>query len=220
MTPSLPPHVQPVALAHAYRLLNHGPTVLVSAAHGDQRNVMAAAWNMPLDFEPPKVAVVIDKATFTRGLVEASGRFALNLPPVALADQAYTVGSVSGRDNGPATRPDKFTALGLATWQPGIDTHDRAADPANTPPLLAGCIGWLACRVLPQPELQQAHDLFLAEVEAAWADERVFTQGKYRPMADIPPELRTLHHLGAGTFMTPGWQWQARLLEPVAPPTA
>jgi len=43
--------LQPVPLAKACRLLNHGPTVLVSAAHGGPRNVMAAAWNMPLDFQ-------------------------------------------------------------------------------------------------------------------------------------------------------------------------
>ena len=55
-----------VPLPKAYRLLNHGPTVLVSSAHGGRRNVMAAAWNMPLDFDPPKVAVVIDKSTLTR----------------------------------------------------------------------------------------------------------------------------------------------------------
>ena len=48
-----------VALPHAYRLLNHGPTVLVSAAHAGRANVMAAAWAMPLDFDPPKVTVVI-----------------------------------------------------------------------------------------------------------------------------------------------------------------
>lgn len=33
---------RPVPLDKAYRLLNHGPTVLVSAAHGGQRNIMAA----------------------------------------------------------------------------------------------------------------------------------------------------------------------------------
>ena len=41
-------HRRPVPLAKAYRLLNHGPTVLVSAAHDGQRNIMAAAWAMPL----------------------------------------------------------------------------------------------------------------------------------------------------------------------------
>ena len=71
-----------VPLDKAYRLLNHGPTVLVSAQHGDERNVMAAAWACALDFSPPKVTVVLDKATRTRALVEASGRFALQLPTV------------------------------------------------------------------------------------------------------------------------------------------
>ena len=81
---------EPVELAKCYRLLNHGPTVLVSAAHGGQRNIMAAAWSMPLDFDPPKVAVVIDKTTFTRGLVEGAGSFALNVPTRAQADRKST----------------------------------------------------------------------------------------------------------------------------------
>jgi len=57
----MPAHRRPVDLSKAYRLLNHGPTVLV-AASGGKRNIMAAAWAMPLDFSPPKVAVVLDKS--------------------------------------------------------------------------------------------------------------------------------------------------------------
>ena len=48
--------IEPVDLPRAYLLLNHGPTVLVTSAHGDARNVMAAAWAMPLDFSPPQDA--------------------------------------------------------------------------------------------------------------------------------------------------------------------
>ncbi|WP_277620461.1 flavin reductase family protein [Chromobacterium sphagni] len=69
-----------VELAKAYRLLNHGPTVLVSSAAGGRQNVMAAAWAMPLDFDPPKVLVVIDKSTYSRELIEVSGEFILNIP--------------------------------------------------------------------------------------------------------------------------------------------
>ena len=36
-------HIAPVELKKAYRLLNHGPTVLVSARHDGVDNVMAAA---------------------------------------------------------------------------------------------------------------------------------------------------------------------------------
>jgi hypothetical protein len=56
---------QAVDLAHANRLINHGPTVLVSSQHEGRRNVMAAAWSMPVEFTPPRVAVVIDGGLLT-----------------------------------------------------------------------------------------------------------------------------------------------------------
>jgi len=50
-------------------------TVLVSASHESQRNIMAAVWAMPLDFEPQKVMVILAKFVWTRQLLEASGTF-------------------------------------------------------------------------------------------------------------------------------------------------
>jgi flavin reductase (DIM6/NTAB) family NADH-FMN oxidoreductase RutF len=194
----MPDHRASVPLKHAYRLLNHGPTVLVSAADGSQRNVMAAAWAMPLDFEPPKVAVVIDKSTFTRGLVEASGRFALNLPCAAQADLAFTVGNTRGGAEGVG---DKFARYGITAFEgttPGL-------------PLVAGCVGWLECRLLPEPHVQQAYDLFLGEVVAAQADERVFSQGRWH--FDGHPALRTLHHVAGGHFLLPQEAVQGRLID-------
>ena len=69
-----------VLLEHASRLVNHGPTVLVSSEQAGQRNVMAAAWSMPVEFTPPRIAVVIDKRTVTADRVRASGMLALNVP--------------------------------------------------------------------------------------------------------------------------------------------
>lgn len=63
MMTKAPEHFTAGPLSKAYRLLNHGPTVLVSSAHQGVSNVMAAAWSMALDFDPPKVSVVIDKST-------------------------------------------------------------------------------------------------------------------------------------------------------------
>ena len=85
------PHIAPVPLDKAYRLLNHGPTVLVSAEHAGRHNVMAASWACALDFAPPKVTVVLDKATRTRELVEASGEFALQLPTLPMAAMTVDV---------------------------------------------------------------------------------------------------------------------------------
>lgn len=210
---ALPPHVQPVALAQAYRLLNHGPTVLVSAAHAGRRNVMAAAWNMPLDFDPPKLAVVIDKATATRKLLAASGWLALGIAGAGLADVVFTVGSVSAEDEAALPGGDKFAAYahaGLHAWQPPPIPGGPAEEDA--PPLVAGCVGWLLAKLLPEPALQEAHDLFLAEGVAAWADARAFADGKYRPLEEVPAHLHTLHHLGAGHFVVPGRSVKARLL--------
>ncbi|KGW45139.1 flavin reductase domain protein, FMN-binding protein [Burkholderia pseudomallei MSHR684] len=73
-------HIAAVDLKKAYRLINHGPTVLVSAHHDGVDNVMAAAWACALDFSPPKLTVVLDKAAKTRELIEQSGRFVIQVP--------------------------------------------------------------------------------------------------------------------------------------------
>lgn len=175
---------QSVDLKKAFRLLNHGPVTLVSSAHAGARNVMAASWAMPLDFDPPKVAVVIDKSTWTRELIEDSGEFALNIPARQIAPAVLAVGSRSGRDG------DKFAACGLQTF---------AADKIAAP-LIEGCVAWLECRVIPEPHNQQSYDLFLAEVVAAHADPRVF-DGHWHFDDD---ELRTLHYVAGGAFFQTG----------------
>ncbi|WP_343593708.1 flavin reductase family protein [Paracidovorax wautersii] len=178
---------RPVPLDRATRLLNHGPTVLVSAAHGGRSNVMAAAWNMALDFMPPKAAVVIDKATFTRGLIEASGYFALSVPCHAQAALTTAIGGVSGKE------VDKATTLAGLAW---ID------EPESPAPLVEGCVAWLACRLLPEPHIQQAYDLFLGEIVGAWADERVYSAGRWH--FEGHDALRTLHHVAGGHYLLPG----------------
>lgn len=179
----------PVELAKAYLLLNHGPVTLVSSAAGGRRNVMAAAWAMPLDFNPAKVAVVIDKATLSRELIEASGEFVLNLPTRAQAAAVLAAGSLSGREL-PAEE-DKFARCGLAAL-PG---RTLAA------PLVAGCVGWLECKLIVEPHNQQAYDLFIGEVVGAWADPAVFSDGRWNfPDAD----RRTIHYRAGGHFFATG----------------
>lgn len=185
---STDPHFQPVALEKAHRLLNHGPTVLVSAAHGDARNVMAAAWACALDFTPPKVTVVLDKATRTRALVEASGRFALQLPTVPIAALTVELGTTSALQ-----QPDKLA-------QSGVQLFDA---PGQQTPLVAGCAAWLECRLVPEPHNQQSYDLFIGEVTAAWADDRVFRDGHWH-FETAPTELRTLHYVAGGHFYAIG----------------
>lgn len=174
-----------VPLDKAYRLLNHGPVVLITSAQGGARNVMAAAWSMPIDFSPPKVAVVVDGRSYSRALIDASGEFALNIPCRAQIEAVLKAGTASGRET------DKFAATGLETF---------AAERVGAP-LIEGCVGWLECKVIPEPHNEKRYDLFIAEVVAAWADDRVFRDGRW-DMAD--EGLRTLHYLSGGAFFSTG----------------
>ena len=189
-------HFQPVALGHASRLVNHGPTVLITSrsADGTRRNVMAAAWSMPVEFTPPRIAVVIDKRTYTRELVAESGVFGICIPGVALCDITYAVGSESGRE------VDKFARHGIE-WQSGATL--------GVPLIKAGCAAWLECRLIPEPHAQDAYDTCFGEVLSASADARVFAQGRWS-FRDDNTALQTIHHLGAGNFAHAGRTLQAK----------
>lgn len=181
-------HIAPVALEKAYRLINHGPTVLVSARHGGVDNVMAAAWACALDYAPPKVTVVLDKAARTRALVESSGLFVLQVPTAAQLKLTHAVGTRSLH-----SEPGKLARSGVELFgMPGWDL-----------PFVAGCSAWLACRLVPEPHNQQAYDLFIGEIVGAWADTRVFKDGHWH-FESAGPDWRSLHYIAGGHFYAIG----------------
>ena len=181
-------HIAAVPLDKAYRLLNHGPTILVSSRHAGVQNVMAAAWACALDFDPPKLTVVLDKNVKTRALVENSGVFVIQVPTVAQIRLTSLGGSVSLVDD-----PDKLEHCAVQLFEmPG---HDL--------PFVEGCSAWLACKLIPEPHNQQTYDLFIGEVVGAWADTRVFSEGHWH-FETADPTLRSLHYIAGGHYYAIG----------------
>jgi flavin reductase (DIM6/NTAB) family NADH-FMN oxidoreductase RutF len=180
--------IAPVDPAKAYRLLNHGPTVLVSAQHAGVDNVMAAAWSCALDFMPAKLTVVLDKIAKTRELVEQSGLFVIQVPTAAQLQLTHEVGTRSLFEEA-----DKLQRSGVELFRmPG---HDL--------PFVAGCSAWLACRLIPEPHNQSTYDLFIGEVIGAWADTRVFKDGHWQ-FEHADPAWRSLHYIAGGHFYAIG----------------
>lgn len=177
-----------VSLNRASRLLNHGPTVLVSARHDGVANVMAAAWACALDFDPPKLTVVLDRIARTRDLIEASGVFAIQLPTLAQVGLTQRLGTSSLHDT-----PGKLAQAGADLF--AMSGHDL--------PLVSGCAAWMICRLIPEPRNQERYDLFIGEVVAAWADSRVFRDGRWR-FEQADPMLRTIHHVAGGHYYAIG----------------
>lgn len=190
-------HIKSVELAKAYRLLNHGPTVLVSAKYEHEENVMAAAWACALELIPAKVSVVLDKSTKTRKLVEKSGYFILQVPTLKQLKLVQQLGSISQFND-----LEKLAHCHTPLFQfEGFDL-----------PAVEGCAAWLICELIPEPHNQQAHDLFIAKVVAAYADDRVFRDGHWY-YHEAPAEWKSLHHVAGGHYYTIGDAVDANLLE-------
>lgn len=188
MTSAINQYIAPVPLDKAYRLLNHGPTVLVSARHQGVDNVMSASWACALDFLPPKLTVVLDKTAFTRQLVEQSGQFVIQVPTLAQLELTHQLGHHSL-----ATEPDKLIRSGVQLFDfPNLNL-----------PFVGGCSAWLACKLIEEPSNQEKYDLFIGEVSAAWADTRIFSNGHWH-FESADPQWRSLHYIAGGHFYAIG----------------
>lgn len=178
----------PVELSKAFRLINHGPTTLVSARYDGVDNVMAASWVCALDFAPPKLTVVLDKMTRTRELIEKSGQFIIQVPTVAQIALTRHAGTQSLH-----TDPEKMTRPAVPVFEmPGVDM-----------PFIEGCAAWLTCKVIPEPHNQNTYDLFIGEITGAWADSRVFSEGRWK-FDSADPAWRSLHYIAGGQFYATG----------------
>jgi flavin reductase (DIM6/NTAB) family NADH-FMN oxidoreductase RutF len=58
----------------------------------------------------------------------------------------------------------------------------------------------MVCRLIPEPHNQTSYDLFIGEALAAWADNRVFRDGRWY-FDEAGPEWRTVHHVSGGRYM-------------------
>jgi flavin reductase (DIM6/NTAB) family NADH-FMN oxidoreductase RutF len=164
-----------IPLSQAHRLINVGPVVLVTSAHGGRRNVMAAAWTTPLCTRPPLVSVAIHVGHFTHELITASQEFALNVPGENMLAAVQFCGSRSGRGC------DKLAEAGL--------TPCPAAEVAA--PLIAECVGHIECRLVDSPVFGD-HALFVGQVVAAAAEADLFRDTWLLPRS----QPRPIHHLG------------------------
>jgi flavin reductase (DIM6/NTAB) family NADH-FMN oxidoreductase RutF len=161
-------------LGRVYRLLEPGPVVLLSTAHGGRANVMTMSWHTMMEFEPPLIGCVIGEGSCSFGLLRASKQCVINVPEAKLARQVVGCGNVSGR------RVDKFARFGLET------------SPAATvsAPLIDACFASLECRIA-DGRWSTRYNFFVLEVLKAWID----------PAVTNP---RTIHHRGRGEFAVAG----------------
>jgi flavin reductase (DIM6/NTAB) family NADH-FMN oxidoreductase RutF len=121
----------------------HGVYIL-TAAEGERRNGMTAAWVCQVSFRPLIVAVSVAPERYTFDLIDKSGYFALCALKAGQEKDAKHFGFVSGR------KGDKFEGYKISAA-------------ANGSPVLEDSVAYLECKVV-ERVLAGDHTLFLGEV--------------------------------------------------------
>ena len=159
----------------ALRLLNGGPTALLTTRWRNQTNVMPAIWMTQLSARPPLIGVAINPARFTHDMVQFAEQFALNFPARDLLNHTHFFGTVSGDNVG------KIELSKLATFRASkVDA-----------PLLENCVAWIECGLEDTMRIGD-HTLFIGRVLVVQADEEAFDDAWL--IDDV--EYRPLHYLG------------------------
>ncbi len=172
-----------VELKNAYRLLGHGPTVLVSTTDGKAPNACAVAWCAPAGKNPPRFVLRIGERHKTYQNLMAAGECVLNVPTRDALDEVMICGRKSGHDG------DKLAAAGIET---------EAAKEVDAP-RLSCCVAWLECKLVGKLELQGS-GLVLLEAVLVECRPGVMRDDGHMDVERFP----TLHHLGGGVFSVPG----------------
>jgi len=183
-------------LRDALRMIVPGPVVLISSMSKGQPNVMTAAWLTAQSLSPTLISVAIHPDRLTHQFVSATEEFVVNIPVMDSLSTVHKAGMISGHDG------DKLAALGLEPSESAV----------VEPPRVAGCAGFIECRVQDRVSAGD-HDLFIAEVVAVAADDESF-DGHWNVEVDAG---RLLHHLGADRYAGLANQYRVAPAEPEEP---
>ncbi len=164
----------------AYRLLHPMHTIIVSCVGKEGKpNITTLAWAMPTSNVPPLIAISLGPGRHSHTLIQESGEFIINIPPVELLQATVACGSFTGRSF------DKFKKAGLTP----IPAKKVKA------PAIRECIAHIECTVEDQFTTGD-HTIFVGKVVEAYADMGVFTE-----MYDLK-KARMLYHAGGNNFFT------------------
>jgi flavin reductase (DIM6/NTAB) family NADH-FMN oxidoreductase RutF len=155
-------------------------TVLISSVgKAGKPNIMTAAWAMPASGSPALMAVSIAPGRHTHTLIEESGEFIINIPPIEIVQAVISCGAFSGRSF------DKFKKANL-TQIPGKKVKA---------PAIRECIAHIECTV-DDKFTTGDHTIFIGKVMEAYADMGIFTDSY-----DIK-KAHMVYHGGGNNFYT------------------
>ncbi|MBP7653189.1 flavin reductase family protein [Candidatus Dependentiae bacterium] len=163
----------------SYRIINHGPLLVVSSEFKKKETFTPIAWNMPVEHTPPIIAITVSKENYVNFLIKKSKQFCLNVLEIENLDLIKKLGSVSGKDT------DKISEFCLKTKKCKTIAASYMLNSAAV----------IEC-VLIKTISVEGVDIFLGKTEYCSVSE------KFCKTSWDAEKIRTIHHLGGGNFAT------------------
>ncbi len=170
---------KPIEPRQAFRLLSHGPVLLLTTQFRGQPNVMTVGWSTPLSGTEALIGVAVAPTRLSHEFIARTDEFALNVAHVDLLGRVWYCGTNSGRN--------------VDKWETAPLTPAEPTEIAS--PLVDEALAWLECAVVNRLAVGD-HTLFVAQVLTAQVEEAAFDE-TWRPDEEAG---RTLHHLGGNLF--------------------
>lgn len=165
----------------AYKLINHGPTVIVTTFDGQgKHNAATIAWTSPLDMAPAKFIAVISKEHKTFANLDKTKECVINIPSYKNKELVLALGAKSG-----------FTADKLKNVKTSPSSNVK-------PARIDSCIAFIEAKFL-KAESNVEADLLVFEVVSAFVREDAVRGNGKNFMLDVE-KYPTLHHLGGKNF--------------------
>lgn len=149
------------------------PMTLIGSLVNGKPNFLAAAWVSRVRFQPPWLAVALNKTHATSAGIHAQQGFSVNIPGKELLSATDYCGMVSG---------NQVDKSGLFE----VFTGSQA-----TVPLIAACPVALECRLIRVVDLE-SHELFIGEIVGTWTEARFLDPAGKPDLALIEPFMLTM----------------------------
>ncbi len=148
------------------------PVTLLGTRHGETANFMALGWLSRANGNPPLLVAGVNKVHLTNQLLTENKGFSINYPDEGMIKKVDYCGLVSGR------KEDKSQLFTIE-----YSELDYA-------PLIKECPLSLECKLVDVYEMP-THNMFIGEIMATYADEKILTDGK-PDMSKLKPLLLTM----------------------------
>lgn len=172
-----------IPLKIAYRLINHGPLLLVSSRLKNGRfNIAPVAWNCTYLKEPASLIIAVGKGNATHDAIISEKRFAVSIPCRAQEELVRKTGAVTGEE---VDKYKEFSIRSIRGKKTGLLIPE-------------GSTGYIELRLMDVYDTGKV-SLILGEAIYSAADPTAFSE-RVLPAAE---RGKTLHHLGGNVFAYP-----------------